>query len=122
MTGAADGGGSGLGAAEHMGAVQRDSAVAHGAQPEALGGVDDSVRAAARKIQPGALRGLDKPRRQLPAAVWAGSGAGRDGFLRHVGHPLCSINDAGGQSVTGKIKKAPGGVNGRGLNLGTLGW
>lgn len=75
MTGAADGGGSGLGAAEHVGAVQRDGAVAHGAQPEALGGMDNGVRAAACKIQPGALRGLDKPRLQFPAAVWAGSGA-----------------------------------------------
>lgn len=73
------------------------------------------------KYSPALCAALINPGASSPA-VWAGSGAGRDGFLRHVGHPLCSINDAGGQSVTGKIKKAPGGVNGRGLNLGTLGW
>lgn len=64
--GAADGGGGGLGAAEHVGAVQRDGAVAHGAQPEALGGIDNGVRAAACKIQPGALRGLDNPGSSAP--------------------------------------------------------
>lgn len=98
VTGAADGGGGGLGAAEHVGAVQRDGAVAHGAQPEALGGIDNGVRAAACKIQPGALRGLDKPRLQFPAAVWAGFGAGRDGFLEHGGPPFVVLTKQGAEA------------------------